>query len=149
MLAAGPALADSKAGVDAWERGDYRTAVEQWRAAADAGDADAQFNMGQAYKLGRGVPVDTAKAEDYYRKAAAQGHFQAEDNYGLALFQNGKAREAIPYLEKSVARGRTAGAIHSRHDAVQRHRHQEGLGPRLCADEPRRRRRGCRRRPSR
>lgn len=104
-LASAPAFADTKAGVDAWERGDYRTAVELWRVDAERGEADAQFNMGQAYKLGRGVPVDTQKAEDYYRRAAAQGHIQAEDNYGLALFQNGKAREAIPYLEKSVARG--------------------------------------------
>ena len=105
MLAAVPALADTKAGVEAWERGDYRTAVDQWRAAADGGDADAQFNMGQAYKLGRGVPVDAQRAEEYYGRAAAQGHVQAADNYGLALFQNGKAREAIPYLEKSVVRG--------------------------------------------
>lgn len=105
VLAVGPALADTKNGVEAWERGDYRTAVDQWRAGAERGDADAQFNLGQAYKLGRGVPIDTQRAEEYYRKAAAQGHVQAEDNYGLALFQNGKAREAIPYLEKSVARG--------------------------------------------
>ena len=57
-----PAFADVKAGVDAWSRGDYRKAVEEWRPAAIAGDADAQFNLGQAYKLGRGVPVDMAMA---------------------------------------------------------------------------------------
>lgn len=100
-----PALADTKAGVDAWERGDYATAVAQWRRAADAGDADAQFNLGQAYKLGRGVPIDTAQAEQWFGKAAAKGHVQASDNYGLALFQNGHARDAVPYLEKSAARG--------------------------------------------
>ncbi|MES2753030.1 MAG: SPOR domain-containing protein [Pseudomonadota bacterium] len=102
---AAPALADTKAGVDAWERGDYRKAVDEWRAAANTGDADAQFNLGQAYKLGRGVPIDTAQAEGWYQKAAAQGHVQAADNYGLALFQNGRPRDAIPYLERSVARG--------------------------------------------
>ena len=57
-LAAVPAGADVKAGWDAWQRGDYRSAVEEWRGPAIAGDADAQFNLGQAYKLGRGVPVD-------------------------------------------------------------------------------------------
>lgn len=102
---AAPASADTKAGVDAWERGDYKTAVDQWRAAAAGGDADAQFNLGQAYKLGRGVPVDTQKAEDLYRQAAGRGHSQAADNLGLALFQNGKPRDAVPYLEKSAARG--------------------------------------------
>ncbi|THD36782.1 MAG: sporulation protein [Sphingomonas sp.] len=105
VIAGVPALADTKAGVDAWNRGDYTTAVAEWRKAAIAGDADAQFNLAQAYKLGRGVPVDLPMAESWYRKAALQGHPQAEDNYGLALFQDGKRDEAVPWLEKAVARG--------------------------------------------
>ena len=100
-----PAGADVKVGVDAWTRGEYRQAVEQWRQPAIAGDADAQFNLGQAYKLGRGVPVDPTLAESWFRKAALQGHLQAQDNYGLALFQAGKKADAVPWLEKSVARG--------------------------------------------
>ena len=100
-----PALADVKAGVDAWSHGDFKKAVEEWRGAAIAGDADAQFNLGQAYKLGRGVPVDLALAEEWYRKAAQQGHPQAADNYGLALFQNNKRDQAVSWLEKSAARG--------------------------------------------
>jgi hypothetical protein len=104
--AAGPVAAqDVKTGVDAWARGDYRAAADQWRAPAVAGDADAQFNLGQAYKLGRGVPLDPALAESWFRKAALQGHFQAEDNYGLALYTAGKKSDAVPWLEKSVARG--------------------------------------------
>lgn len=105
FIAGAPALADTKAGVDAWNRGDYATAVVEWRKAAIAGDPDAQFNLAQAYKLGRGVPVDLPMAESWYRKAALQGHPQAEDNYGLALFQDGKRDEAVPWLEKAVARG--------------------------------------------
>lgn len=106
-LAATPALAvpDVKAGVDAWAQGDYRKAVEEWRGPAVAGDADAQFNLAQAYKLGRGVPLDPTLAESWFRKAAVQGHVQAADNYGLALFQAGKKAEAAPWLEKSVAHG--------------------------------------------
>jgi len=104
-LAASPAAADVKAGVDAWSRGDYRVAIEQWRPLAIAGDADAQFNLAQAYKLGRGVPLDPALAESWFRKAALQGHVQAQDNYGLALFQAGKKTDALPWLEKSAARG--------------------------------------------
>src|SRR3546814_11652875 len=57
MLAA-PALADVKDGVDAWQAGNYQAAVAEWRPLAIAGDADAQFNLGQAYKLGRGVLTD-------------------------------------------------------------------------------------------
>lgn len=110
-LAALPAVSaaaqspDVKAGVDAWGRGDWRAAVEKWRPLAVSGDPDAQFNLAQAYKLGRGVPEDPAMAESWFRRAALQGHAQAEDNYGLALFQAGKRAEALPWLEKSVARG--------------------------------------------
>ena len=104
MTAAAPAGADVKAGVDAWAKGDWNRAVEEWRGPAIAGDADAQFNLAQAYKLGRGVPVDPALAESWFRKAAMQGHRQAEDNYGLALFQADKKADALPWLEKSVAR---------------------------------------------
>jgi len=104
MMATSPALADVKSGVEAWSRGDYPSAVAQWRAPATAGDADAQFNLGQAYKLGRGVPADQAQAVDWFRKAAAQNHPQAIDNYALALFQDGKKADALPWLEKSVAR---------------------------------------------
>jgi cell division protein FtsN len=107
-LVALPARADDdrvKAGVDAWARGDYAGAVELWRGPADAGDPDAEFNLGQAYKLGRGVAADLNQAEKYYRLAAQQNHPQAQDNYGLALFQNGKHAEAAPWLQRSAERG--------------------------------------------
>lgn len=103
-LAAAPATADVKAGVEAWSRGDFAKAVAEWRAPATAGDADAQFNLGQAYKLGRGVPLDPAMAVEWFRKAAVQGHPQAIENYGLSLFQDGKKAEALPWLEKAAAR---------------------------------------------
>lgn len=104
-LIASPAFADVKTGVDAWSRGEYKKAVETWRPLAIEGDADAQFNLGQAYKLGRGVPVDLPLAEEWYRKAALQNHLQAEDAYGLTLFQNNKRAEAITWLERSAGRG--------------------------------------------
>ncbi len=99
------AHADVKDGVDAWERGDYARAVAEWQPLAIKGNPDAQFNLAQAYKLGRGVQMDTKIAESWYRKAAEQGHLQAEDNLGLVMFNNGKRAEAMPYLERSAARG--------------------------------------------
>ena len=105
ILVSAPALADVKAGVDAWGRGDYATAVNEWRGPAEAGDTDAQFNLAQAYKLGRGVPQDFGQAEKWYKKAADKGHLQASDNYGLLLFQNNRRAEALPYLKASAERG--------------------------------------------
>ncbi|WP_294032026.1 SPOR domain-containing protein [Sphingopyxis sp.] len=104
MLAA-PALADVKDGVDAWQAGNYQAAVAEWRPLALAGDADAQFNLGQAYKLGRGVPADLTQAEAWYRRAAKQGHLQAEDNLGLVLFTANRREEAMPFILSSAARG--------------------------------------------
>ncbi|HUD94101.1 SPOR domain-containing protein [Sphingobium sp.] len=100
-----PALADVKTGVDAWQQGDYAKAIGEWRPLADAGDPDAQFNMGQAYKLGRGVQADMKVAIDWYRKAATQGHMRAEDNLGLLMFQQGDRAAAIPYLQRAAMRG--------------------------------------------
>ena len=100
-----PAMADVKAGVDAWSLGKYDVAVKEWRLPAQQGDADAQFNMAQAYRFGRGVPVDMKLAEDWYRKAAAQGHLQAEDNLGLIMFQNGNQATSMPIIERSATRG--------------------------------------------
>lgn len=100
-----PATADVKAGVDAWSRGEYEAAIKQWRDPAIKGDADAQFNMGQAYKMGRGVKTDLNIALDWYRKAAAQGHLQAADSYGHLLHYQGKIPESLPYLQTSSDRG--------------------------------------------
>lgn len=105
LAAAGPAAADVKAGVDAWSRGDYARAVTEWKGPAERGDPDAQFNLAQAYKLGRGVPVDLARAEELFGKAAGRGHLQAADNYGLLLFQRGEHARAMPYVKAAAGRG--------------------------------------------
>lgn len=100
-----PAAATVKDGVDAWSRGDYEGAVKQWREPALKGDADAQFNLGQAYKMGRGVKSDLNVALDWYKRAAAQGHLQAADSYGHLLHYQGKIAESLPYLQSSADRG--------------------------------------------
>ena len=99
------AWADNKAGVDAWSRGDYASAVRQWQGDAMRGDADAIFNLAQAYKWGKGVKQDVAKAEELYGRAAALGHLQASDNYGLFLFQRGQRLQALPYIRAAADRG--------------------------------------------
>lgn len=100
-----PAQADTRSGVDAWTRGDFAGAVRQWQVEAARGDADALFNLGQAHKLGNGVKQDLVRAEDYFGKAAAQGHLQASDNYGLLLFQRGERKQALPFIRAAADRG--------------------------------------------
>jgi TPR repeat protein len=102
---AGPALADVKAGVEAWEAGDFARAVAEWEGPAKAGDADALFNLAQAYRLGRGVAADSARAREYYAAASAKGHLKAADNYGLLLFQEGEQEKAMPLVRTAAERG--------------------------------------------
>ncbi|GMM92439.1 SPOR domain-containing protein [Qipengyuania sp. MTN3-11] len=108
MLAT-PAMADVKAGVDAWSAGDYATAVREWAEPAAQGDPDAQFNLAQAYRLGRGVEADPKQAEALYLLAANQGHVKAADNYGLLLFQDGRREAALPYVQAAAERGDPRG----------------------------------------
>lgn len=100
-----PVQADTKAGVDAWTKGDFPAAVRAWQMEALKGDADALFNLGQAYRLGKGVPQDLAKAEELFGRAAALGHLQASDNYGLLLFQRGEHARAMPFVSAAAERG--------------------------------------------
>ncbi len=68
-----PAWADFQAGMDAYNRKDYATALREWRPLAEQGDADAQYNLALMYDRGYGVPQDYVQARQWYEKAAAQG----------------------------------------------------------------------------
>lgn len=83
-MTASPASADVAAGREAFEKGDYQRAVLEWQNAADRGDADAQFGMGNLYEIGAGALKQDYKRADYwYRKSAEQGNTEAP--YRLAL----------------------------------------------------------------
>jgi cell division septation protein DedD len=79
--------------------------MREWEAPAAAGDPDAMFNLAQAYRLGRGTAADPERAEALYARAAAAGHLQAADTYGLMLFQNGRREAALPYVQSAAGRG--------------------------------------------
>jgi uncharacterized protein len=104
-IAAPQIAAQTTAGVDAYNRGDFAAAVKLWREQALKGDADAQFNLGQSYKMGRGVNVDLDVALDWYRRAAAQGHLKAADSIGHVMHYQGKIAPSLPYLQPSAERG--------------------------------------------
>ncbi len=94
-----------QAGVQAWQIGNYEEAVRRWRPLAERGDPDALFNLGHAYRLGRGVSQDMARAEDHYARAARAGHVEAQAMYGLILFQNGRRQEAMPFVRAAAENG--------------------------------------------
>lgn len=79
--------------------------IAELRTAAQAGDADAQYELAEVYRMGRGVTADPEAAIMWYRRAATKGHARASDELGFTLFAHGERREAIPYIEKAAARG--------------------------------------------
>ena len=104
--AAFPAAAQSvRAGIEAWQKGDTAGAVAIWRPLAEAGDADAAFNLGQAYRLGKGVVIDLAQAQNWLERAARKGHIDAQTTLGLLLFQNGNRVSALRWLSLAADAG--------------------------------------------
>lgn len=76
------------------------------RAAAENGDADAQFKLGYCYDNGSGVKKDHAEAVKWYRKAAEQGHPEA--NLALAAddgVTQENIKDVLPWILKIAERG--------------------------------------------
>src|SRR3954468_10766771 len=94
-----------KAGIEAWQRSDYPAAVAIWRPLAEKGDADAAFNLGQAYRLGRGVAPNLSAARTWFERAASKGHVDAQATLGLLLFQNGDQAEGLKWLKAAAEQG--------------------------------------------
>jgi TPR repeat protein len=106
LAAAAPAQAQSvKAGIEAWQRADYAAAVGIWRPLAEADDADAAFNLGQAYRLGRGVPTNLAAAQTWFERAARKGHVDAQTTLGLLLFDTGNRIGGMRWLKTAAEQG--------------------------------------------
>ena len=104
-----PVWADFETGMDAYQRGNYATALSEWRPLAEEGDAQAQLHLGVLYANGDGVPQDYAKARQWYEQAAAQGYAMAQYNLGV-LYDNGDGvpqdyAQARQWYEQAAARG--------------------------------------------
>ncbi len=84
--------------------------IAKWRAAAERGEAVAQYSLGYSYATGKGVEQDPREAVRWYRKAAEQGHAWAQNNLGNLLYEGGEGvaqdpREAVHWWRKAAAQG--------------------------------------------
>ncbi|MEM7582608.1 MAG: caspase family protein [Acidobacteriota bacterium] len=66
----------------------YRTSLEVWLPQAKAGDAEAQYYVGQIFEKGLGTTADYASAAEWYRKAAEQSYAAAQTSLGY-LYEEG------------------------------------------------------------
>ena len=72
----------------AYDRADYRSALNVWMPAAETGDAEAQVNVGEIFERGTGGQPNYEAARIWYEKAAAQGNTRAQFNLGT-LYEQG------------------------------------------------------------
>ncbi len=63
--------ADFQAGLQAYRRGDYATALEEWLSLAEQGNATAQYRLGFMYADGEGVAQDYVLSHMWFNLAAA------------------------------------------------------------------------------
>ncbi len=106
LLIAVPASAQTvRSGIEAWQKGDHSAAVAVWTPLAARGDADAAFNLGQAYRLGKGVTIDLGRAYQYLEQAARGDHVDAAAALGILMFQNGNRTGAVRWIKLAANGG--------------------------------------------
>lgn len=99
LTLASPKLED---GYDAFDKGDVDSAVQIWRELAEHGNATAQLNLGQLYRLGKGVEQNDEEAVKWYTLAAQNGSEIAA--YTLTLMQQ-EGRATREDLDKAMPEG--------------------------------------------
>ena len=80
---------DLEDGRDAYDKKDYKTAYKLWLSLAEQGNAESQFNLGEMYAWGKGVPRDSKESVKWYRLSAEQGNAEAQEALGgrLSIWQ--------------------------------------------------------------
>ncbi|MDB4214078.1 sel1 repeat family protein, partial [Octadecabacter sp.] len=127
------AAQDHQRGVDAYNAGDYATALREWLPLANQGHAYAQYNVGLLYDpiriyetsnilgdglaLGMGVEdmgitKSFGEARTWYRLAAAQGYALAQNRLGrvLEITDSPDVTEALMWYRISAINGNDYGA---------------------------------------
>jgi len=97
---------DLEKGQAAYQKGDFKTAAEFFRSAAEQGNAEAQYSFAVCLERGMGIEPDKKQSFEWLRKAAEQDHTKAQyllGHYyriGLGVEQN--PEEARKWIQKSI-----------------------------------------------
>lgn len=148
LLAAPVFAQDIAAGIEAYERRDYETALAVWEPLAERGDADAQASIGLLYARGHGVSQDYGEAIEWFRLSAAQGYAIAQNNLGV-MYRNGYGvqqdyAQALMHYRLSAAQGyalaqSSLGSMYENGDGTRRDYEEAYMWYTLAADQGHRR----------
>lgn len=92
---------ERNSGLAAFKRKDFKTAVAHFTAAAEKGDAEAQYMLAMCCGEGKGMEQDTAKSLEWALQSAEQGFSKAQFVAGMCYMGGG---EGIP---KDTEKGET------------------------------------------
>ena len=93
-------LADFDAGLTAYQRAEYETALAEFQPMADQGHARAQYYLGLMYASGHGTEISLREALRWYRAAAEQGYAEAQN----ALAYMYRVGNGVPKSEEEAAK---------------------------------------------
>lgn len=89
----------------------HATSLAQLEQSAAQGDARAEFNLGDAYYFGQGVPKNYVQTVYWWRKAAQQGNAVGEFGLGYAYYYGQGVPQnnahALYWYQKAAAQGDT------------------------------------------
>lgn len=105
----GFARADFNIGLEAYEKGDYKTALSEWLPEAEKGAPYAQHMMGFLYASGHGVELKLEQTVYWWRLAAQQGFPPAQYTLG-SLYRQGLGvprdpKKAAKWIERAADSG--------------------------------------------
>jgi TPR repeat protein len=101
-------------GAAAWKRGDFRTAMEDWRGLSQT-DSTIQNNFGIMYKDGKGVAQNYSVALQWFSRSAAQGNSLGQNNLG-GVYRDGMGvprdyGRAITFFRAAAQQGNAAAQV--------------------------------------
>jgi TPR repeat protein len=104
-----PAPADFAAGLAAYQKQDYGTALKEWQPLADGGSRDAQYNVALLYLDGKGVARNYDEALKWLERAANQGQLEAQHDLGASYARGEIVKrdyvQAYKWLSLCAAKG--------------------------------------------
>jgi TPR repeat protein len=100
-------------GATAFKRGDYRTAMEDWRGLTT--DSMVQNDFGIMYKDGKGVPQNFATAVQWFSRSASAGNSLGQNNLG-GMYRDGLGVQrdysrAITFFRAAAQQGNAAAQV--------------------------------------
>ena len=94
-------LADFEKGKNAYNSGDYRTALKELLPYANEGKASAQYALGWMYRWGKGVLIDYPEAYKWFEKSGNQGFDRASSEVAsMYYWQEGINNYSVKNFDK-------------------------------------------------